>query len=199
MKRLAFVFFVIGVLISFGYAHTASAEGSFNSSTVKDAGWDKLTPDQQADVLKQITNNSNMQGTIEAHTTKVETVNKWVEVGAGLGDALVILVQKLGVTVNDFLKTPAGLLSAAMIFWHIMGDSLVHLFFGFAFIAVAIPAWIYSFRRSMIKEMTRERSGFFKWKTTVKYCDMSDGDIQFLRWMHFFALIVIFGFGLWIA
>jgi hypothetical protein len=58
----------------------------------------------------------------------------------GFAKALAIAAKELGITINEFLATPAGKLTAALIIWKVAGAAIVHMLYGVLFIAVGLIA-----------------------------------------------------------
>lgn len=56
----------------------------------------------------------------------------------GFSKALGIAARELNVSINDFLKSPAGMLTAALIIWKMAGASLLHAFFGVVILSVGL-------------------------------------------------------------
>jgi hypothetical protein len=71
-------------------------------------------------------------------TVTVDEAKKWTNIGKGLGDAISSTCKALSMSVNDFIKTPAGLLTVAMLvlylfghtIWSIVGGSIIWLVLG---------------------------------------------------------------------
>jgi hypothetical protein len=56
----------------------------------------------------------------------------------GFAKALNIAAKELGVTVNDFLHTDAGRLTAALIIWKVAGTGIVHILFGLLVLVIGL-------------------------------------------------------------
>jgi hypothetical protein len=56
----------------------------------------------------------------------------------GFAKALGIAAKELGVTVNDFLQTDAGKLTAILIIWKIAGTAAVKMLYGVLFISIGL-------------------------------------------------------------
>lgn len=78
---------------------------------------------------------------------KVEKLSQWAQVGVDLGKGMVAVAKELGIAVNDFAKTPVGILTAAVIIYKLMGRDIIHYSVGFTFIVVFGTTWLYIFRR----------------------------------------------------
>ena len=56
----------------------------------------------------------------------------------GFARALAIAAKELGVTINDFLNTPAGKLTAMLIIWKVAGTAIMHALYGLFFVTVGL-------------------------------------------------------------
>ncbi len=56
----------------------------------------------------------------------------------GFAHALAIAAKELGITINEFLATPAGKLTAALIIWKVAGASIIHALYGCLFLTVGL-------------------------------------------------------------
>jgi len=118
MNKLAFAFVVIIFLIAGGYMHSASAADSLNTQSVTDAGWEKLTPAQQTTILQKVA--AEAANTKDSTTTvSPENFQKWVDAGTSVGRGLASIVKELGITVNEFVTTPAGKIGVAVLIAHV--------------------------------------------------------------------------------
>lgn len=197
MKRLAFVFVLIGILISFGYMHSASAD-TLSSQTVTDAGWDKLTPQQQAAILATVTSQTAGKST-EPSKVNPENFEKWVNAGASVGKGLASIVKELGITVNEFVQTPAGKIGVGVLVWHVMGNELIRVVFGTVLLFIWIPIWISMYRNYCFPKsrVTSERTGLFQYKSVVEYREVSE-DTNGWRITLLIAFVVFAALNFWV-
>lgn len=198
MKPMIYTILTIMALISFGYMHSASA-GTLNSNDVQSAGFSDLTDADKALVIKEVADKvaasklKTAQGGLPTATESVESAQKWVDIASGMGRGIVTLVKELGVTVNEFLKTPAGLMTIGLLAFHVMGKAIIHVAAGVVMPFVIIPLWIWSYRRICLHaEVTVERTGLFKYKKTFKAHDSDDGGIAVYRAVHW-VMFALFG------
>lgn len=56
---------------------------------------------------------------------RIEMAEKWAEVAKQFVGAMSLVAQEMGKTVNEFLPTPAGILTATLITWQVMGDDIM--------------------------------------------------------------------------
>lgn len=71
----------------------------------------------------------------------------------GFAKALGIAARELNVTINDFLASDAGKLTAAIIIWKVAGHSIISLFFGLIFLIVGMLIVRTVYLRLFTKEM----------------------------------------------
>jgi len=79
----------------------------------------------------------------------------------GFARALSIAAKELGVTVNDFLHTDAGKLTAVLIIWKVAGASITSLIYGsmFAIVGMCLARVIY--KRLFTKEYKEVQYEYF--------------------------------------
>lgn len=112
-----------------------------------------LTEVQRAEVQKFIAvtkEQNSKKGSKELdvpYAPGTEKVNGWVDAGVSLGKGLAAAAKELGVAANEFVKTPVGKLTAAVVLYKFMGKDIIKLVSGFLFIVVFGSTWIYIFRR----------------------------------------------------
>lgn len=100
---------------------------------------DNLTNEEQSRMIRYIkkinenSTNSNVQSLINADPVRVD---QWRKVISG---TIKDVANDLGVTVNEFVKTPVGLGVAFLIFYKVMGKDMLSTLFDVVFI---IPFWI---------------------------------------------------------
>lgn len=56
----------------------------------------------------------------------------------GFAKALGIAAKELNVTINDFLKSDAGKLTAMLIIWKVAGAAIMHALYGFIYLAIGL-------------------------------------------------------------
>lgn len=151
-----------------------------------------LTEEQAAQIQLQI---AQMKGADAVPV--VEKADQWASVAERLSNATSTLIVKtakdLGVTANEFATTRVGVLVVALLVWHFIGNSIIHIIAGTIWFTVALPAWMYYFRRMcLISEIEYNENGK---KKSVSYQDASDA-ICNTRWAMAFILAVVLGIGL---
>ncbi len=67
---------------------------------------------------------------VEAPKVNAATVNEWAVAGKGIGDGIAAAAKALNTGVNDFIKTPAGVLTIWLIIGYLFGSQIVNLVLG---------------------------------------------------------------------
>lgn len=196
MGKLSIAILCIMGFIAFGYMHSASAAESLNTQAVSDAGWAKLSPEQQAAILQQVASQSAGKKDPATSAVSPENFQKWVDAGTSVGKGLASIVKELGITVNEFIASPAGKIGVAVLIAHVFGNEIIHIVFGTLGLCIWLPIWIYTYRRfCVLKAVTLERHGLFSYKKTVEYRknnDLYDGENTNLwRFWLLIALVVL--------
>lgn len=95
-----------------------------------------------ADVAKQADPSSVIAQAAQNPSALMTVAATWGSQAAvaaeGFAKALSIAAKELGVTVNDFLHTDAGKLTALLIIWKVAGATIVHLVYGMVFFTVGM-------------------------------------------------------------
>jgi len=117
------------------------------------------------------------------------------EAAKGFASALSIAAKELGVTINDFLHTDAGRLTAALIIWKVAGAAIIHILYGvvFAIVGMSISRMIY------VKLFTKEYrtveysrfGGFFKGTKVVRISKSISDLNEPGEWVAFWMVIII--------
>ena len=113
----------------------------------------------------------------------------------GFAKALSIAARELGITINEFLATPAGKLTAALIVWKVAGASIVHILYGLLFVTVGLTIarviYMRLFTKGYEKVEYSRLGGFFKGTKMIRvpktFHDLeNDGE-----WLAFWVMIAI--------
>lgn len=86
-----------------------------------------------------------------ADVSSAQHIKEWVDIGTEIGAGLASTAKELGIAANDFVKTPVGKLTAAIIVWHFMGSSIIHIMFGSLWLLVVGTVWYFLYRRIAFK------------------------------------------------
>lgn len=122
----------------------------------------------------------------------------------GFAKAMGIAAKELNITINDFLTSPAGMLTAGLIIWKMAGATILHAIYGFTILVVGLTMirvlYVRLFTSGYHKVEYSRFGGFFKGTKMVRipksFSDLeNDGE-----WLAFWVLIalslvVMFGAG----
>lgn len=89
---------------------------------------------------------------IASQITNPEALTEWGQVATEFAKALGLAARELGIATNDFLQTPAGMLTASLIIWHVAGESLLGVFIGVPLLIFWLWTCLRLWRKAMIKE-----------------------------------------------
>ena len=78
-------------------------------------------------------------------TENVQMLGKIMEVSHEFSSSLGLAARELGYAANEFLASPAGILTAIVIIWKVFMVQIL----GIIFLMVVIPLWIYMLRKAM--------------------------------------------------
>jgi hypothetical protein len=129
---------IVALMFSF------NAFAALNTDSVSNAGFNKLSETQKAEIIKQIADKSATVSTAPSE----EKVEKWVKIGTQVGQGLAGAAKEVGIAVNDFAKTPVGQLTMMLIVWHMVGGVIVHIFGGILIMVVGLWFVYFMFKRA---------------------------------------------------
>ncbi len=141
----------------------------------------------------------NTEATAEKVTAGVALAATWGTQAAaaaeGFAKAIGIAAKELNVTVNDFLASPAGMLAAGLIIWHMAGAAIMSALYGVVFLTVGLimVRMIYTrlFTKEFVKVTYSRFFGMFTGEKLVRvpksFSDLkNDGE-----WLAFWVLIIL--------
>ncbi len=133
-------------------------------------GLSELTDMEKAEIQLQVQKKIAEKNQLQAQAKQLsdnipdpDMVQKYVTLGEGIGKAFGGAAKEVGVTVNEFVKTPVGLMAMILIVWNYMGAMIVHLFAGMLLLIVGIMLvrwWFYHTIDSQI-EYDPEKTDIF--------------------------------------
>lgn len=113
----------------------------------------------------------------------------------GFARAITIAAKELGVTVNDFLKTDAGKLTAALIVWKVAGAAFVKIIYAMLFVTIGQTIAIIIYRRLFLKGYEKvEYKRFFGMFEGTKMVRIPKGFNQLDRdgeWFAFWVMLIV--------
>lgn len=120
-----------------------------------------LTESQKAELVKQAElMKQEAAGPVD---DPADRVDKWVNVGERVGKMLGGAAKEVGVAVNQFVTTPVGMMTAALIVWHYMGSMIIHVISGWVVLIISVMMITYVYRRSTKQVITYDVEAGRNW------------------------------------
>lgn len=113
----------------------------------------------------------------------------------GFARAMGIAARELNLTINDFLKSPAGMLTAGLIIWKMAGAAILHALYGVTVLVIGLTLvrvlYIRLFTKGYEKVEYSRFGGLFKGTKMIRipkgFQDLeNDGE-----WLAFWVLIIL--------
>lgn len=76
-----------------------------------------------------------------------EKISEWTQTAQGVGMAVKEVCSSINVESNEFIKTPVGILVAALLAWKILGASIIPKVLSMLIWLIIVPSAYLSFRR----------------------------------------------------
>ncbi len=135
MKRL------ILALCAFLFMASAFAGAT---TTITQIDVSKLTAEQRASLLSAA---AKMEAQPDANPGFSETmrkeVEKWGELGTGMGRAAVNAAKEVGVATNEFVQTPLGKVTMGVVLYKVMGHEILRFAVCMLLITIFLPLGIF--------------------------------------------------------
>ena len=102
--------------------------------TMGSAHAQEVTTEQLANAIKMVQQEANKKPitakeviitTGEASSVLRKETAAWVDVGTGLGKAMIAMSAELGVAVNEFARTPVGSVMTAILVYKVVGSDII--------------------------------------------------------------------------
>ncbi len=151
---------LIGLILSLS-AFAACAENIDTSglSDAQVAEIKSIAATKAAESAKQKAEQGAMALLPKDPTTMAKVAATWGQQASiaaeGFAHALAIAAKELGITINEFLATPAGKLTAALIIWKVAGAAIIHMLYGMFFLTVGLSFSRMLYMRLFTKEYVK--------------------------------------------
>lgn len=180
---------------------TASFAASTNISTdgLSEAAIAELKAIAAKKVAEHAAAAKDESATPEKITAGVTLAATWGSQAAaaaeGFAKAMGIAAKELNITINDFLKSDAGKLTALVIIWKVAGAAIVKMLYGALFVTVGLTMVRVIYTRLFTKGYEKVEysrfGGFFKGTKMVRipkgFQDLNnDGE-----WLAFWVMIIL--------
>lgn len=117
---------------------TAAFAGSASPGSGTFVDVSKITPEQAAQIQKQVEEMQQKPTTVSANVRK-ET-EAWGELGANMGKALIGAAKEVGVAANEFAGTSLGKITVAIVAYKIIGRDILKITSGIA--TLVVGTWL---------------------------------------------------------
>lgn len=140
----------------------------------------KLTKEQAAELASKAKEFSEENKSPVVTAEKVRTeVGEWGKMGANIGEAVIAAASQIGVAANEFVKTPLGKVTTAIVVYKIIGKDVIKIAFGTIVFTICIMFSIFYARNGReIKYETKERTILWGLFTYDKHIKVSQGSID---------------------
>lgn len=142
---------------------------------------------------------TNPEASAEKITAGVTLAATWGTQAAaaaeGFAKAMGIAAKELNITINEFLTSPAGMLTAGLIIWKMAGAALMHALYGVVFLTVGLIMVRVLYTRLFTKSYEKvEYTRFWGLMSGTKMVRVPK-TIQDLRtdgeWLAFWVMIIL--------
>lgn len=172
-----------------------AAQATIDTSGLTDAQVAEI----KAIAAKKVADVANSPGGPGEITAGVNIAAAWGSQAAvaaeGFAKAMGIAAKELNITINDFIQTDAGKITAALIIWKVAGDDILNLFYGIVFIVtgMVISRVIYLklFTKGFEKVEYSRFGGLFKGTKLVRIPKGFSEMNQEGEWLVFWVMIAI--------
>lgn len=145
------------VLLAFALLFTLST-----ASAAVEVNTSGLTDSQKAELVKQA---ESMKENARANSVEgiADNTEKWLNIGERVGKMLGGAAREVGIAANEFLQTPVGQMTAAVIVFQYMGGPIIHMFTGIAvlFLGVAVIYFLSRQRRTLTVKYDTTKTNVF--------------------------------------
>ena len=125
------------IIATFFMLFSVLAQAQISIHDAGRAGFDKLSETEKAAIIQQIAEKNSNNVPIVGNITP-EKLDRFAQTGDNIGKGLAAAAKEIGVTVNEFVQTPVGILTVGLIVWHVVGDDIKGILGG-------ILVWIIGF------------------------------------------------------
>lgn len=182
-------------LVAMLFLFSSLSFAGLDSRGISAAGWEKLSVSQQADIMKKIEEGATVASDAIPGATTLKKVDEYAQMGERIGKMMGGAAKEVGVQVNEFIKTPVGKWTMAIVIWKYIGAVLVHVIGGLLILitglAVTYKVYLSSTPYSIEYDTTNKNwfgKPLIKSKTRTR---MSDDNGWVIFWM-FTVTIAVF-------
>lgn len=161
---------------------------AINSDDVVSAGFNSLTDQQKAEVIKSVADQKLKTESTSTQAETVDTAQKWVNLGASIGKGLASSAKELGIAVNDFAKTSVGQWTMFLIIFSVIGNDIIHIGVGLIVLITGLTFTTLMLNRKhrWVREYD-ENTG----KLIKNYRNDLSGDTVGTFWLAYMVVIIV--------
>ncbi len=120
-----------------------------------------------------------------------EKLSQWGVVAQEWAKALGVAANELGLAADSFLDTDAGKLTAAIIIWHVLGETLLGFVVGVPLLLIVLFLGLRTARRAKIKRVEYRDEKNWRGAREIKQIIYFDEDETAMYWVaHVVTLIL---------
>ncbi|MFA6254897.1 MAG: hypothetical protein WC675_02560 [Patescibacteria group bacterium] len=157
MRNLSVVIALVAVLLISTAAHAAQ------QVTID---LDKLTPEAAAELMKLKKAAENP----EPEMPTAEQLENYVDLGAKIGQAIAATCKELSVEVNEFVRTPVGMITMGLIIWKVAGTEIWGIVGGTSVWVVITLILMWSFHYFHMSKKVKGKEGD-EWVRRYEFSD----------------------------
>lgn len=120
-----------------------------NGVDAGDLSWNQLTHRQKAELALEAAD-MVASNQVPAIPVKADDVAPWLALIDRVGEGLVKLARDLGVTANELLASPVGVITVGLVAYHIMGAEVVGVLCGLLWFFLTLPLMLLFFYKLVI-------------------------------------------------
>lgn len=127
---------------------TFVASISYGSNIDNQISLSGLDDTQKAAIIAQIElERKTADATSSVKLPSADVIEKYARLGHIVGGVIKTTAKEIGIAANEFVTTPVGKITMALIVWTVAGEDLFGIAFGLMWLIIVIPAWLYFFNR----------------------------------------------------
>lgn len=136
--------------------------GSAHAASPQQKSFEQMSASEQAVVLKYLQAQEDATATATA-VDAPQKVDEWITLGERMGRMMGGAAKEVGIAVNDFVKTPVGIMTAGLILWKYAGAAAIHIIGGVMIIIFGeLVLWWYIRRRiTVVHKYHPEKTDIF--------------------------------------
>lgn len=148
---------MVAAMLAFGLCNVNVAVAQTSASGINSLDVQGLTPEQKTQLLAQAVEFKKQAGDPANASENVrKEVEQWTNLGGNMGRAAVAAAKELGIAANEFVETPLGKVTMAVVIYKVMGQELLHIFFGGFIFLTTIATSFYLYRKKAYHTATYE-------------------------------------------